>query len=102
MFEDCFVVNNVTVLQGKENLFVGMPSYKTKKMDENDRPIYQDVCYPITKEFREKLYGEIVAEYEKQVAVKEERKETPAEEKEEEPQKVAEKKTAKKKTGKSK
>ena len=73
VFEDCFVVNNVTVLQGKENLFVGMPSYKTKKMDENDRPIYQDVCYPITKEFREKLYGEILAAYAKE---KEKRVET--------------------------
>jgi DNA-binding cell septation regulator SpoVG len=26
--------------------------------------IYQDVCYPVTKEFREKLYAEIVREYE--------------------------------------
>ena len=27
--------------------------------------IYQDVCYPVTKEFREKLYNEIISEYEK-------------------------------------
>lgn len=59
-FEDCFVVNNVTVIQGKENAFVSMPSYKTKEVDENNKPVYRDICYPVTKEFREKLYGEIL------------------------------------------
>ena len=41
-----------------------MPAYKTKQNDEQGKPIYQDVCYPVTKEFREKLYTEIVREYE--------------------------------------
>lgn len=64
-FEDCFIVNNVSILQGKEeSLFVAMPSYRTKQVDENQKPVYQDVCYPVTKEFREKLYSEIVKEYE--------------------------------------
>ena len=66
-FEDCFIVNNVSILQGKENLFVAMPSYKTKKVDDNNKPIYADVCYPITKEFREKLYTELITECEKQL-----------------------------------
>lgn len=59
-FEDCFVINNVTVIQGKENAFVSMPSYKTKEVDENNKPVYRDICYPVTKEFREKLYGTIL------------------------------------------
>lgn len=59
-FEDCFVINNVTVIQGKENAFVSMPSYKTKDVDENNKPVYRDICYPVTKEFREKLYGVIL------------------------------------------
>lgn len=58
--EDCFVINNVSIIQGKENLFVAMPSYKTKEVDENNKPIYRDISYPITKEFREKLYGTIL------------------------------------------
>lgn len=66
-FEDSFIVNNVSILQGKENLFVAMPSYKTKKMDENNKPVYQDICYPVTKEFREKLYTELITECEKQL-----------------------------------
>lgn len=59
-FEDCFVISNVTIIQGKENAFVSMPSYKAKDVDENNKPIYRDICYPITKEFREKLYGTIL------------------------------------------
>lgn len=63
--EDCFIVNNVSILSGKEDsLFVAMPSYKTKQIGENNKPIYQDICYPVTKEFREKLYTGIVSEYE--------------------------------------
>lgn len=65
--EDCFVINNVTIIQGKENLFVAMPSYKTKDVDENNKPIYRDICYPVTREFREKLYTELITECEKQV-----------------------------------
>ena len=63
-FEDSFIiVNNVNILQGKEKVFVAMPSYMTKQKDENGKDIYQDVCYPVTKEFREKLYSEIERAY---------------------------------------
>ncbi len=62
-FNDNFVINNVSVLQGKENLFVAMPSYKTKQKDEQGKTVYQDVCYPVTKEFREVLYGEVIDSY---------------------------------------
>lgn len=61
--DDCFVINNVSVLQGKDNVFVAMPSYKTKQKDEQGKVVYQDVCYPVTKEFRENLYGEIIENY---------------------------------------
>lgn len=64
-FDDSFIVNNVSILQGRDKVFVAMPSYKTKQTDENGKAVYQDVCYPVTKEFREKLYSEIVSQYEK-------------------------------------
>lgn len=47
-------------MQGKENLFVAMPSYKTKQKDEQGKAIYQDICYPVTNEFCEVIYGEMV------------------------------------------
>lgn len=62
--EESFIINNVNILQGKEKIFVSMPSYKTKQIDEHGKAIYQDICYPVTKKFREKLYAEIVREYE--------------------------------------
>ena len=64
-FENSFIVNNINIVQGKEKIFVSMPSYKTKQTDEQGKAVYQDVCYPVTKEFREKLYSEIVSQYEK-------------------------------------
>ena len=67
--EESFIINNVNILQGKKKIFVSMPSYKTKQIDEQGKAIYQDVCYPVTKEFREKLYAEIVREYEDRKSV---------------------------------
>lgn len=61
--DDCFVINNVSIIQGKEDVFVAMPSYKTKQMDNDGRYVYQDVCFPVTKECREKIYGEIIESY---------------------------------------
>lgn len=62
-FEDSFVVGNINILQGKEKVFVAMPSYKTKQVDDNGKAVYQDICYPGTKEFRDKLFTEIENAY---------------------------------------
>ena len=40
-FENSFIVNNINIVQGKEKIFVSMPSYKTKQVDEQDKPIYR-------------------------------------------------------------
>lgn len=71
-FDNQFIVNNVSILQGKDKLFVAMPAYKTKQIDELGKAIYQDVCYPVTKEFREKLYGEVMKTYEEEKEKKQE------------------------------
>ena len=59
-FEDSFVVNNVSILKGKEKEFVAMPSYLAKQKGKDGKPQYQDVCFPVTKEFREKLYQKLM------------------------------------------
>ena len=61
--DDSFVINNVSVIHGKNDVFVAIPSYKTKQTDKEGKAVYQDICFPITKEFRERLYGEIVETY---------------------------------------
>ncbi len=64
VFGDSFKVTNVAVLEGKKGNFVSMPSFRTKERDEYNNPVYRDVCNPITKEFREELYGDILKLYE--------------------------------------
>ena len=59
-----FVINNVQVLQGNGGTpFVSMPSYSTGKTDPKGHTIYQDICHPVTKEFRQKLYDTVLKQY---------------------------------------
>ncbi len=58
-FENCFVIHNVKVIEGKSSFFIAMPSRKTKNGE------YKDIAHPICPEFREKLQREILAAYEK-------------------------------------
>lgn len=55
-FEDCFVVSNISIIQGKEKEFVAMPSYRAGNK-------YRDVCFPVTKEFREKINDAVLDTY---------------------------------------
>ena len=64
VFGDSFKVTNVAVLEGSKGNFISMPSFRTKERDEYNNPVYKDVCNPITKEFREELYGDILKLYE--------------------------------------
>lgn len=57
-FDDCFVVHNVKIIEGKTGLFIAMPSRKTSSGD------YKDVAHPINPEFRINLQDRILAEYE--------------------------------------
>lgn len=67
VIDEVFKITNIAIIENQEKgqLFVSMPRYKTKKVDEDNRPIYSDICYPVTKEFREELYSAILTEYEK-------------------------------------
>ena len=67
VLDEVFKITNIAIIESpdKGKLFVSMPRYRTKLVDENNRPVYQDICYPVTKEFREELYSAILAEYEK-------------------------------------
>ncbi len=60
--DNSFTIENVTVRENSESqkLFVNMPSYKTNQVDEQNKPIYKEYCHPITKEFREVLYDDIL------------------------------------------
>ena len=66
--DDCFTVRNISLIMGKNGLFVSMPSYKTNQIDEKNQSVYRDICYPVTGEFREKVNNLLTNAYEKAVA----------------------------------
>jgi len=56
-FDDCFVVHNVKIIEGKNGLFIAMPSRKTADGK------FKDIVHPISPEFRNELQGRILGEY---------------------------------------
>jgi stage V sporulation protein G len=56
-FDNCFVVHNVKIIEGKSGLFIAMPSRKTANGE------YKDVAHPISPEFRNELQQKILDEY---------------------------------------
>ena len=64
-FGNSFAVRNISIVESKAgNLFMSMPSYKMKTVDENGKPQCKDIAYPVTKDFREKLQEKILQSYE--------------------------------------
>jgi stage V sporulation protein G len=56
-FDDCFVVHNVKIIEGKSEVFIAMPSRKTRAGE------YKDVAHPIHPEFRAELQAKILEKY---------------------------------------
>ena len=62
-FDNSFVVGNISIFNGKGKEFVAMPSCRVKAVGKEGKTEFQDICFPVTREFREKLYGEILDVY---------------------------------------
>lgn len=64
LFNNVFKVTGIRIgISQKGNVFVSMPDYKTGKLDDNGKDIYQDIAYPVTRQFRQELYDEVVKEF---------------------------------------
>ena len=57
--DECFVVHDIKVIEGKEGYFIQMPSKKTPDGE------YRDIVHPINTETREKIIEEVLKVYEK-------------------------------------
>ncbi len=45
-----FKVTGIRIgISQKGNIFVSIPDYKTGRLDDNGKEIYQDIAYPITR-----------------------------------------------------
>jgi stage V sporulation protein G len=58
-FDECFVVHNVKIIEGKTGSFIAMPSRKTKTGE------YKDIAHPINPDFRTRLQDAIVGAYDR-------------------------------------
>ncbi|MGB2982417.1 MAG: SpoVG family protein [Candidatus Bipolaricaulia bacterium] len=57
VFDDVFIVHSVKVIQGKENLFVAMPSREMRGGE------FRDTAHPIDNDFRLALESIILEKY---------------------------------------
>jgi len=57
VFDDVFIVHSVKVIQGKESLFVAMPSREIKNGE------FRDTAHPIDNDFRLKMEQIILDKY---------------------------------------
>ena len=57
-FDNCFVVHNVKIIEGKTGIFIAMPSRKTRNGE------YKDIAHPITPDFRNRLQERVLKTFE--------------------------------------
>lgn len=60
--EDCFVVHDIKIIEGTEEMFISMPSRKTPDGE------YKDIVHPINTPTRELIKNAIMEEYQKALA----------------------------------
>ncbi|HAB66519.1 MAG TPA: transcriptional regulator [Firmicutes bacterium] len=56
---NCFVVNDIKILESQNELFIGMPSRRTPNGE------FKDIAHPINAETRKVIQNAILKEYEK-------------------------------------
>ncbi|MCI7003627.1 MAG: septation regulator SpoVG [Clostridia bacterium] len=55
--DDCFVVHDIKVIEGKEGYFISMPSKKTPDGE------FKDIVHPINTETREAISTQVIEAY---------------------------------------
>lgn len=60
VFDDCFIVRDLKIIQGDTKLFVAMPS---KKMKDGS---YRDTVHPLNNETRYKIEAKVLEGFEKE------------------------------------
>ena len=70
VFDHCFMVNDIKIIQGRDGLFISMPSRKKKNGE------FKDVAHPLNNETRRMIEDKVLSEYDRAL---EERGEAPAE-----------------------
>lgn len=62
VFDECFVVSDIKIIQGANGLFVSMPSKRSRNGS------FRDIAHPLNNEMRRRVEDRIIGEYRKVVA----------------------------------
>ncbi len=57
IFDDCFVVSDIKIIQGGSGLFVSMPSKKRKN------GTFRDIAHPLNNETRRRIEASVIDKY---------------------------------------
>src|SRR5919206_1207501 len=57
VFDQSFMVNDIKIIQGRDGLFISMPSRKKKNGE------FKDVAHPLNNETRRMIEDQVLAEY---------------------------------------
>lgn len=60
--DDCFVIHDIKIIEGTDEMFISMPSRKTPDGE------YKDIVHPINTPTRELIRSAIMEEYQKALA----------------------------------
>ena len=59
IFDDCFVVSDIKIINGNNGLFISMPSKKRKN------GTFRDIAHPLNNETRRMIEDKVLAEYDR-------------------------------------
>ena len=59
VFDHCFMINDIKIIQGRDGLFISMPSRKKKNGE------FKDVAHPLNNETRRMIEEAVVGAYER-------------------------------------
>ena len=68
VFDQCFVVTDIKIINGPKGLFVSMPSKKRKDGS------FKDIAHPLNNQTRQYLEERVLSVYKKQIAASDEKK----------------------------
>jgi stage V sporulation protein G len=62
IFDDCFVVSDIKIIEGNNGLFISMPSKKRRN------GTFRDVAHPLNNETRQRIEERVIEKYREVVA----------------------------------
>ena len=61
IFDECFVVSDIKIIQGSNGLFVSMPSKKRKN------GTFRDIAHPLNNETRRRIEDRVLHQYQEMI-----------------------------------